>query len=513
MGLAAWPMRRSRSLHRRFGATMRRDAWWVQPAVVFLVLSSFIVYATWAAFQGAHYTYGPYLSPFYSPELFGDSPHAWFGPKPGLVAGLAAVLAGAADPAVPGALPGHLLLLSRRVLQGVLGGPAACTVGEPRKSYRGEASFPLILQNVHRYFLYVALLLPGRAAARRVEGAVVHGRRRARTSFGIGVGHARARDQRRPARRLHARLPLDAARDRRVPRPAGAPPGAPPRLRLLELPQPRRTCAGPGAACSPSPSPTSTSGSARWASGPTGGSSEPTTRPSSTTSSSSAPAAPGCARPSPRPAPGARVGLVCKSLLGKAHTVMAEGGVAAALAQRGRPRQLAGPLRRHDARRAVRQQLAHGRAARQGGARPGARARGVGRAVRPHAGRPDPPAQLRRPQVSAAGARGRPHRPGDDPHAAGPRHPPGHRRAHGMHGAPAVQRTASGSRARWATTASAAASGSSAARPSCSPPAGSAGRTRSPATAGSTPATATRSPTTPARRCRTWSSCSSIPPA
>jgi succinate dehydrogenase / fumarate reductase flavoprotein subunit len=31
-------------------------------------------------------------------------------------------------------------------------------------------------------------------------------------------------------------------------------------------------------------------------------------------------------------AEGARVGLVCKSLLGKAHTVMAEGGVAAALA-------------------------------------------------------------------------------------------------------------------------------------------------------------------------------------
>ena len=29
---------------------------------------------------------------------------------------------------------------------------------------------------------------------------------------------------------------------------------------------------------------------------------------------------------------GASVGLVCKSLLGKAHTVMAEGGMAAALA-------------------------------------------------------------------------------------------------------------------------------------------------------------------------------------
>ena len=31
-------------------------------------------------------------------------------------------------------------------------------------------------------------------------------------------------------------------------------------------------------------------------------------------------------------ASGASVGLICKSLLGKAHTVMAEGGIAAALA-------------------------------------------------------------------------------------------------------------------------------------------------------------------------------------
>ena len=68
---------------RRFGQTSRTDLWWVQPAVVFLVFSSFIVYSTWAAFQNAHYTFGPYLSPFYSPELFGSSHHAIFGPKPG----------------------------------------------------------------------------------------------------------------------------------------------------------------------------------------------------------------------------------------------------------------------------------------------------------------------------------------------------------------------------------------------------------------------------------------------
>ena len=39
-------------LARRFGETARRDPWWLQPAAVFIGLSVFIVYATWAAFQG-----------------------------------------------------------------------------------------------------------------------------------------------------------------------------------------------------------------------------------------------------------------------------------------------------------------------------------------------------------------------------------------------------------------------------------------------------------------------------
>src|SRR4051794_33806045 len=68
---------------RRFLQTARRDSWWVEPLIVFLVLGSFVAYTTWAALQGTHYFWGPYLSPFYSPEIFGDSPHSWFGPKPG----------------------------------------------------------------------------------------------------------------------------------------------------------------------------------------------------------------------------------------------------------------------------------------------------------------------------------------------------------------------------------------------------------------------------------------------
>jgi hypothetical protein len=65
-----------------FGQTQRADSWWVQPLVVFLGLSAFIAYSTWAALQGQHFRFGPYLSPFYSPELFGPGHEGWFGRNP-----------------------------------------------------------------------------------------------------------------------------------------------------------------------------------------------------------------------------------------------------------------------------------------------------------------------------------------------------------------------------------------------------------------------------------------------
>ena len=47
----------------KFGQTSRRDPWWVSPSAVLLGLSAFLVYSTWAAWQGSHYTFGPYISP------------------------------------------------------------------------------------------------------------------------------------------------------------------------------------------------------------------------------------------------------------------------------------------------------------------------------------------------------------------------------------------------------------------------------------------------------------------
>jgi hypothetical protein len=145
---------------RRFGETTRRDPWWTQPLAVFVGFSAFIVYTTWASYQNAHYWWGPYLSPFYSPELYGQSPHA--------------ILGGPTPPWWPDFLrysPSLLILMfpaGFRVTcyyyrgayyKAFWADPPQCAVGEPRKSYWGEATFPLILQNIHRYFLYAAIAI------------------------------------------------------------------------------------------------------------------------------------------------------------------------------------------------------------------------------------------------------------------------------------------------------------------------------------------------------------------
>jgi len=141
-----------------FGQTERRDLWWVQPLAVFLGLSAFIVYSTWAALQGAHYRFGPYLSPLYSPELWGDPAHALFGGRPSwfpswLIFSPAFFILWA-----PGGFRVTCYYYRGAYYKAFWADPPSCTVGEPRKIYRGERSFPLIWQNIHRYFLYLALV-------------------------------------------------------------------------------------------------------------------------------------------------------------------------------------------------------------------------------------------------------------------------------------------------------------------------------------------------------------------
>jgi hypothetical protein len=173
---------------RAFGETSRRDAWWVQPLIVFLALSTFIVYSTWAAFQGEHYHFGPYLSPFYSPELFGSSPHALFGPKPewwpaALPFSPALLILWA-----PGGFRFTCYYYRGAYYKAFWGDPPSCSVGEPRNKYLGENSLPLILQNVHRYFLYLAIIFIALLAWDAWKALWFVDAASGQTEFGIGVG-------------------------------------------------------------------------------------------------------------------------------------------------------------------------------------------------------------------------------------------------------------------------------------------------------------------------------------
>jgi hypothetical protein len=141
-----------------FGRTSRRDTWWTTPLVVFTVFTSFIVYATWAAFQNAHYEYGPYLSPFYAPVLWGDSSHAWFGAQPAWWPAFLPFSPALLILPFPGLFRFTCYYYRGAYYKAFWADPPACSVGEPRKGYLGENSFPLILQNIHRYFFYIAVI-------------------------------------------------------------------------------------------------------------------------------------------------------------------------------------------------------------------------------------------------------------------------------------------------------------------------------------------------------------------
>src|SRR3954452_3982012 len=148
---------------RGFGQTMGKGAWWLPSLLTFLGFAAFIVYSTWAAFQGQHYSFGPYLSPMYSPLIWEaagqpESHHAWLGSWPTWVPKALFVTPALLILWAPGGFRFTCYYYRGAYYKAFWADPPACAVGEPRSGYRGERKFPLILQNVHRYFLYLALV-------------------------------------------------------------------------------------------------------------------------------------------------------------------------------------------------------------------------------------------------------------------------------------------------------------------------------------------------------------------
>jgi hypothetical protein len=153
-----------------FGSTQRRDAWWVEIVPVAILLGSFGVYATLRAFEGRYYAWGPYLSPFYSPLI--DPGHHWWRFSPALL-----VLAG------PLGFRTTCYYYRKAYYRAFFLDPPSCAVGERgKRSYRGETSFPFILQNLHRWFLYIAIVFLAFLWRDAIRGFIFL------DGFGVGVG-------------------------------------------------------------------------------------------------------------------------------------------------------------------------------------------------------------------------------------------------------------------------------------------------------------------------------------
>jgi hypothetical protein len=141
--------------------TLRKDPWWRAPAITAVLLTIWVTYATVHVFIGRWYWVPQYhyLTPFYSPCISGEcapgssSLGQWF-------------------PAVPPIVPYALVSLPfvlgfrltcyyyrRAYYRAFWRAPAACAVREPHAKYTGETRFPLIMQNLHRFFFYLVILI------------------------------------------------------------------------------------------------------------------------------------------------------------------------------------------------------------------------------------------------------------------------------------------------------------------------------------------------------------------
>ena len=161
----------------QFGQTQRRDAWWVEIIPIILLMGGFSVYATFRAFEGAFYRWGPYLSPFYSPLI--DPGHHWL---PRFITPAMLILA------APLGFRATCYYYRKALYRAFLFDPPACAVSESgNRNYKGETAFPFILQNVHRYFLYLAILFLLFLWSDAFDAFFFPGRL-GREEFGIGIG-------------------------------------------------------------------------------------------------------------------------------------------------------------------------------------------------------------------------------------------------------------------------------------------------------------------------------------
>lgn len=150
--------------------TLRRDNWRLYPITTFVIFTAWVVYATVRAFWGAAF-YVPeyhYLTPFYSPCLNDICNNVTVNGHTGDAAEFGTFLPAGTRGWIPFAIITLPFLLLFRLTcyyyrkayyRSFWAAPQACAVREPHGTYTGERRFPLIGQNLHRYFWMAAFLI------------------------------------------------------------------------------------------------------------------------------------------------------------------------------------------------------------------------------------------------------------------------------------------------------------------------------------------------------------------
>lgn len=166
--------------------TLRKDRWWLMPLVTVVCFTLWLAYGVGRAMMQKYYfAEGPgyhYLTPFYSPCVSDacDPNAAEFGrfiPR---------------APLLPFAILSLPFLLLFRLTcyyyrkayyRSFWASPPACAVPDGHAKYTGETRFPLLFQNLHRYFVYCAVIISVINTVDAVES--FHGT----DGFGIGLGN------------------------------------------------------------------------------------------------------------------------------------------------------------------------------------------------------------------------------------------------------------------------------------------------------------------------------------
>jgi hypothetical protein len=135
-----------------FGATRRLDRWWTAPlaqGTLFTICATYLFISgiVWTPLFGTAYEVDGYLSPLFSPLIRPEWLPTWISP------GLFILW-------IPLGFRATCYYYRKAYYRFYFADPPGCAVGEPKvhHGYRLENAFPFILQNLHRYFLYLAFI-------------------------------------------------------------------------------------------------------------------------------------------------------------------------------------------------------------------------------------------------------------------------------------------------------------------------------------------------------------------